>query len=149
MLITFLASYLIFIMFAGTLVIWISDGKIKKEQIIHAFFAVIIAFLATQAIKVIFPRNRPFLKNGEQPLTLTVPQDSAFPSSHTAIAFSLAVTFFLHSKKLGIVYLVLALLIGLARVVGNVHYPSDIIAGAIVGTVVAYMIEKRHIFTIK
>ena len=41
--ITFAASFLIWLMFAGLLVLWIIDGKIKKEEALHALFASLIA----------------------------------------------------------------------------------------------------------
>ena len=143
-LITFFASFLIFILFAGLFVLWVVDGKIKKEQVTHAFFASFIAWLISETIKIFFPTLRPFLLNGQNPLTLTTPSDGAFPSSHTALAFALGVTIFMHDKKYGSLYLLGAILIGVARVVANVHYPIDILAGAFVGTLVAVIVEKVH-----
>lgn len=144
LLITFFASFLIFILFAGLFVLWVVDGKIKKEQVIHAFFACFIAWLTAETIKIFFPTLRSFLLNGQNPLTLTIPNDGAFPSSHTALAFALGVTIFMHDKKYGFLYLLGAILIGVARVAANVHYPLDILAGAFLGTLIAVVVEKVH-----
>src|SRR3972149_4469485 len=103
-LITFLASILIWIIFAGLLVLWLVDGKIKKEQAIHAFLAAAFAWTIAELIKTLIPSIRPFKLNGFTPLTLTVPSDGAFPSSHTAAAFAAAITVFLHNKKLGLIF---------------------------------------------
>ena len=142
--ITFLASFLIWLLFAGLFVLWIIDGKIKKEQVLHALMAAIIAWGATQMLKSIVPSTRPFIKNGRPELTLTTHSDNAFPSSHTAIAFAIATTVWLHDKRLGAGFLLGALLVGIGRILGNVHYPLDILAGGIIGSITAFALEKIH-----
>lgn len=146
--ITFLASILIWLMFFGLIVLWVLDGKIKKEIVIHTLFSAFIAWIATEVVKNLIPSIRPFHLNGVDPLTLTTPQDGAFPSTHTASAFAIAVTIFLHDKKVGFLYLVMAGLVGTARILAHVHYPVDIIAGAVIGTMVSYISEKKHLFKV-
>ncbi len=142
--ITFLASFLIWFLFGGLLILWLIDGKIKKEQVLHALMAVLIAWVATQVVKSIFPTERPFERNGKNILTVTVPGDNSFPSSHTAIAFALSTTIWLHDKKVGSAFFFCALLIGLGRILGNVHYPQDIMGGGIIGLCTAFIVERIH-----
>ena len=52
--ITFLASILIWLMFFGLIVLWVVDGKIKKETVIHALFASLVAWTISEIIKYIF-----------------------------------------------------------------------------------------------
>lgn len=144
--IEFFATFLIWILYIGLVVLWFIDGKIKKEQVIHAITAGVIAWLITIAIKHLFPSMRPFMINGRDVDVLFRPTDSAFPSAHTALAFSLAVTIFMHDGKIGWLYLIAALLIGVARVFANVHYPIDILGGALIGTIIALVIGKTHMF---
>ena len=66
----------------------------------------------------------------------------SFPSDHTTVAFALAMTLFLWSPKVGIWFLVIALLIGVARVIAGVHYPTDVLGGIIVGVFFAWVIHK-------
>jgi undecaprenyl-diphosphatase len=146
--ITFLASFLIWLMFAGLLVLWVIDGKIKKEQVIHALLASISAWLIAELIKSLIPTARPFLLNGHPVETLTLPHDSAFPSAHSALAFSLAVTIWLHNRKVGWLYLISACVVGMARILANVHYPVDILGGAFVGVITSLVIEKLHLFNL-
>lgn len=143
-LITFLASFLIWFLFAGLGVLWVTDGKIKKEQVIHAIFSIFISWLVASTIKYFFPTIRPFLLDGRGVLTLTIPHDGAFPSEHTTIAFALAVTIFMHDRKVGWYFLAGALLVGIARVAANVHFPIDIVGGAFLGTIIAVIVEKTH-----
>lgn len=146
LLVTFLASFLIWFMFAGLLVLWFVNGKIKKEQALHALASSLFAWLIAQVIKDLFPTLRPYEVNGVLPLTMTIPGDSAFPSGHTSAAFGLAVTIWLHDKRIGIIYVMAALVVGIARVLGNVHFPQDIVGGAVLGTVTALLVEKVHLY---
>lgn len=146
LIIEFFATFLIWILYAGLVVLWFIDGKIKKEEVVHALLAGIVAWLVTIAIKRAFPTLRPFAINGREVDVLFRPNDSAFPSAHTALAFSLAVTVFLHDKKVGWLFLIAAFFIGVARVFANVHYPIDILGGALIGTLIAVIVEKAHLF---
>ena len=142
--ITFLASILIWLMFFGLVVLWVIDGKIKKETVLHAVFAAVLAWAITELIKTFFPTLRPFQANGLMPLTITVPGDGAFPSGHTAMAFALSITVLKHNKKVGILYLIMAGLVGIARIVAQVHYPVDIMAGASIGTIISGLTSSKH-----
>jgi undecaprenyl-diphosphatase len=144
--IEFFATFLIWVLYAGLLFLWIKDGKVRREAVVHAIVAGAIAWVVVFLIKHFFPTTRPFLVNGKEVDVLFPPKDSAFPSSHAALAFSLAVTIFMHDRKIGVWYLLAALLIGVARVFANVHYPVDIMGGAFIGTFVAVVIGKTHMF---
>ncbi len=146
-LIEFAASFLIYFLFAGVIVLWFVDGKIKKEQVIHAIFAYFVAWLITALIKYLFPTLRPFVVNGGETDVFIRPLDSAFPSGHTAQAFALSVTIFMHDRRVGWWFLASAILIGVARVLANVHYPIDIVGGAFIGTLVAVVVERVHLFS--
>lgn len=142
----FFASLFIYFLFAGLVILWFIDGKIKKEQVFHALLACMYTAIIVFLIKYFFPTLRPFLVNGGGVGVLITPMDGAFPSGHTAQAFALAVTIFMHDRKVGWFYLIGALVIGIARVLANVHYPADIFGGAFIGTLVAVIVEKAHLF---
>jgi len=144
LIIEFLASFLLWFMFFGLFVLWFTDGKIKKEQVIHAIFAASSAWVIAHLIKAIFPTLRPFQVN-DSPTAVIIPlANGGFPSGHTAAAFALAVTIWQHNKKAGVVFLVSALLVGIGRMLANVHYPVDILGGAVLGIVSALAVEKLH-----
>lgn len=145
MLITFLASFLIWILFAGLFVLWIIDGKIKREEVLHGIIAFTFAWVLADILKNFFPTTRPFILSGELPLVLFPAHDGAFPSGHTASSFALALTIFRHDRKVGAVYLALALLIGVARIMARVHYPVDILGGMVLGALVSGLVSKMHL----
>jgi undecaprenyl-diphosphatase len=144
----FFASFYIWALYAGLVVLWFIDGKIKKEQVIHALLAGVTAWIFTLVIKYFFPTNRPFMIDGRIADVLLKPMDGSFPSEHTALAFALAVTVFLHDRKVGWFYLISALIVGTARVLANVHYPIDIVGGALIGTLIAIIFEREHAFNL-
>lgn len=145
--ITFTASFLLWFMYAGLIILWLIDGRIKKEQALHALAVSFTAWLVAEIIKQIFPSYRPFVADGYTPLTLTIPgiNNGSFPSGHTAAAFGLASSLWLHKRKTGWLYLFLALAVGVARVLAYVHYPVDILGGALLGILIAFVLEKLHL----
>lgn len=145
-LVEFCASLLIWLLFAGLVILWFIDGKIKKEQVVHALFASFVAWTIAIVIKHFFPTVRPYLLNGGEVNVLILPVNGSFPSEHMTWAFAISVTVFMHDKKVGWYFLVAAILIGIARVIANVHYPIDIIGGAFIGTIAAVIVEKIHLF---
>lgn len=74
---------------------------------------------------------------------LDVPADwSSFPSDTAALGFALAVAVLLRSRPLGIVCLLWALLVTcLPRVYAGYHYPSDIVAGGLIGVAAVLAVE--------
>ena len=87
-------------------------------------------------------RSRPYdCIRGLIPL-ITPPTDYSFPSGHTAASFAVGVLLFRKlPKRYGIPALVLAALIGFSRLYLGVHYPSDVLAGALLGTGISYAAE--------
>lgn len=142
--IEFLASFLLWFMLFGLLILWFVDGKIKKEQVVHALFATASAWILAHIIKALFPTLRPFQINGGPTEVIFPLTNGGFPSGHTAAAFALGITIWKHDKKVGWVYLVSALLVGVGRVLANVHYPIDIVGGMVLGIVDAFLVEKLH-----
>ena len=74
------------------------------------------------------------------------PTDSSFPANFSAVGFAVATSIFLKHKKLGAFLALLAILGGGGRVYAGVHYPTDIVAGAVIGAgsaYIAYLVSKR------
>ena len=89
------------------------------------------------AIKRHFARPRPFVGcSGVRPCARTLDEFS-FPSGHTLHAAGFAVLLCNYYPALVWVMVPLTALIGLSRVVLGLHYPSDVIAGAAIGAIMA------------
>lgn len=146
-LVTFLASFLIWFLFLGFFYLWIVDGKLRREVVLHALSASLISWLLVTTIKSLLPLPRPYEVNGEPALTFTLPRTmTSFPSAHTTVAFAIAISVWLHRKKIGFWFIIGAVLVALGRVASNVHYFVDVVGGALIGLGVAYIIKKIHLF---
>lgn len=90
-----------------------------------------------RVMKKIFGRERPFLKlSNVNALKLNL-KDHSFPSGHTTAAFSLNVTMALVFPQFALLFIAVAILVGISRIYMGVHYPTDVIGGIIVGSTFA------------
>ncbi len=143
--ITFLASFLIWIMFATFLFLSLIDKKIKKEAVFQALISTFVAWVITQFVKSLFPIPRPFEVLGIFPMTITLPQDPTFPSGHAASAFAMASSVAFHDKKIGLTFLLLAFMVSVGRVLGHVHYARDAAVGAGIGILTSYFVGRINL----
>jgi undecaprenyl-diphosphatase len=65
----------------------------------------------------------------------------SFPSGHIAFLFALAIAVYFFNKKWGLVFFILSLLVGLARIFVGIHYPLDILGGIVIGIVSAIVVR--------
>ena len=100
---------------------------------LEAMIALFFGQIFVQSLKRLLSRERPY-KILEHLHTFGIElRDYSFPSGHTTASFSLATTLAVNLPKLAILVLLLALLIGMSRIYLGVHYPTDVVAGIILG----------------
>jgi membrane-associated phospholipid phosphatase len=126
------------------------NRQILVETVLAAFAALFIARFLALALPF---RDRP-LVNPE--LHLVIPFESgvrtwsSFPSDHAVLAFALATSLARLSPKIGLwAYFHAAIIICVPRLVFGLHYPSDLIGGALIGIAVALataQFQRRHGF---
>lgn len=120
----------------------------KKDKIRFIIFGIIAGLVGLVLVKVggaIFYDPRPFVSHNLIPIYPSA-TDNGFPSDHTALATVIAVTVYVISKRLGLVFFGVALAIGLARVLGNIHSPIDILGSvifAVLAGAVAYYLTPK------
>jgi undecaprenyl-diphosphatase len=119
-------------------------GDLKwKLACATALVAAAVAMLGNQAISRIWDRPRPYETHPARVHLLSAPSpDPSFPSDHAAAAFAIGFAVLAFSRRGGLMFLVAATLIGLSRVALGMHYPSDVLAGAVVGWVAALLVTR-------
>ena len=100
-----------------------------------------VALLANQVVSHLWERPRPYVAHPALTHLLSAPSpDPSFPSDHAAAAFAIAVAVFAFSRRVGALFLATAALIGASRVAMGMHYPSDVLAGMLVGCAAAALV---------
>lgn len=101
---------------------------------IKSTVALIVSGIISHFLKVSISRIRPFLKLENLNIKKIGIDKYSFPSGHTTAAFSLSVMMSLCFPVHSIVYILLACIVGISRMYLGVHYPSDVLAGTLIGT---------------
>jgi len=148
----FLAEYLPYFLIAILLIFIFFPKANKKENRIMVFIALISAliskFIVKNAILFFYSRPRPFIALAETHNLLPInlgENFQSFPSGHAIFFFALAMGVYFYNKKLGLFFFICAILIGLARIFVGVHWPLDIIGGAILGILTAFLVQKLYL----
>ena len=112
----------------------------KWKEILISFFSGFLAWCLATIIKIIIQVPRPYLTLPDiKPLISKT--DFSFPSGHATFFMALGVAIYLSHKKAGYVFIILAILIGLSRIVAGVHFPSDILAVFCLGIIIPIFID--------
>jgi undecaprenyl-diphosphatase len=134
-LIIFCAKYLVFIIgvvgFAG--ILFVQDWKRYGLLVLGSL---VISFAVGKGLGLLWYDTLPFVQNGTTPL-IAHAANNGFPSDHMLFAATLASAVFLYSPAAGGVLWLLALCVGISRVLAGVHHPVDIAAAALVAIAAA------------
>ena len=125
-------------------IFWISIGVIllffKKTRKCGLFMLISMMLgliFGNGLLKNLVARQRPCWIDDTINLLVANPKDFSFPSGHTLASFEAAITILLFDKRWGIVAIITAFLIGISRLYLFVHFPTDVLAGAVLGTIIA------------
>ena len=118
--------------------------KTRKTGLGMAIAMMIGLLVCNVTLKPLVGRIRPYdLQLQEFGITIQLlgerMHDFSFPSGHTIASFEAAVVLLKNSKKMGIPAMILAVLISFSRLYLYVHYPTDVLASVILGTLFAFI----------
>ncbi len=110
------------------------DGNFWKLLIVPAISFVLLSFFRK---KINAPR--PYEKLNIIPIISKKTKGQSFPSRHVFSVFVIAMTLYYISAPIGIFLIFIGVIVGLVRVLGGVHFPRDVIAGAIIGILLSFI----------
>ncbi|MBI4217456.1 MAG: phosphatase PAP2 family protein [Parcubacteria group bacterium] len=145
--IVFSATYLPFLVFLGIMG-WFVLNLRRRIFWELAGAAILSRLVITELIRLLWHRARPFVELGFRPL-VEHSASASFPSGHAAFFFALSGIVFAYNKKAGMLFLLLSAVITVSRVMAGIHWPSDVLGGAVIGIgsalIVMYFLKNRKI----
>lgn len=121
---------------------WKGDADKVKVGLLEATIAGIFGWqIINRIIKAFYFRERPYDSGNDFKELFFHRPDESFPSDHTTLLFALTTYFYLLGwNKIGNWALIISLIIAFARIATAIHWPTDILGGAIVGAISAFII---------
>lgn len=139
----FLARWLVYFLIPFALLARRSADM--KTAVYEAMWTALVAFTISTFTASLIGRVRPFAASSL--VQAVVPpniQAGSFPSSHTAVAFGVAIALLYVHPSIGIFSLGMALLIAFGRIMAGMHYPTDILGGIAVGVIAFAVVRAVH-----
>lgn len=118
--------------------VWSKVFFVGRE--IELGLSVFIGWFIAKILKIIFLIPRPFLVISDMQQLVTE-SDYSFPSNHAVVSFTIATVVYFYHKRLGMFLYLFAVLVALSRVYVGVHYPFDIVAGAMLGVAIPHVVH--------
>ena len=107
-----------------------------RRGVVAAGLSALLAIAVAHMISGMWDRPRPFEAHHVH-LFVSPSGDPSFPSDHATAAFAIAVALLLRNRRIGWVAITMATVVSLSRVAVGVHYPSDVLGGALIGALAA------------
>lgn len=120
-------------------IILMINKKYRKAGITMLAALILSVLFGNIITKNIVARPRPCWVDKSVSMLIAIPKDYSFPSGHTSASFASAAALFCYYKKPGIAALILASLIGFSRLYLFVHYPTDVMAGIVLGLICSFI----------
>ena len=134
-------------------VIWIVIGIIllffrrtRRAAVVMLIATVGVLLFGELLLKNTVCRVRPCNVRTYIEIPVPRPTSYSFPSGHSSTSFACATAIFMYRKRLGIYAMILAFFIAFSRMYNYVHFPSDVLAGSLLGilfALITYGIAKR------
>jgi undecaprenyl-diphosphatase len=127
---------------AAIVIVWVGRVRGLRFLVLAVVSVVVADAIATHIFKYSFLRARPCMGLADVRLLVGCTNLPSFPSNHAVNASVLATLSALYMPRLWLPATVLAILVGYTRVYVGVHYPLDVLAGSVLGVVVALALSR-------
>lgn len=141
-LIIFGAKYLTSVMILIAFVFFLKQAKEKKiEMAVFVIISLPAIFVVSRIASLLYFNPRPFVVEGFAPL-IEHANNNGFPSDHTLLSVAIAMSVYFFNKKLGLLLLILALFVGISRVLAGVHHGIDILGSFVIAAGISFLMHK-------
>lgn len=113
--------------------------KKDKTIVLLMIIAVIASSAAASVLKNAVARERPY-QTLEIRQLVEEDDNRSFPSNHAQLSFILSAIVFPFRRRFGLVLFLLSTVMGIGRIYVGVHYPSDVLGGAVIGILLAILV---------
>ncbi len=141
-------QYGIYFFAALMLVLWFvlpRRAADERRHLVYGTAAAVVGLLINYVISRLVYRPRPFVLYPHQVhLLVQHAPDSSFPSDHATAVFAVATALVGSSKWLSRTFWIVAILIAIARVFIGVHWPTDVLAGLVIGSTASLVVRRLH-----
>lgn len=132
--------YFIYLVPIILLVCWFWEAKTKKVALKAVFAGLLSWLVVANILGRLINRPRPFEEDSIQEILFHRPSYS-FPSDHAAFLFAISISFWLSGyRKLSYFCFALAVISSFSRIALGFHYPSDILAGVVLGLLIGWLV---------
>jgi len=144
--IIFGAKYLYLVAIAIAVLYFLSSRR-KKGIVLFGIIDLVLTYIVAKVLNHFIINPRPFVSEHVIPLIPHAP-DNGFPSDHVLLVSAIAGVLFCYNRKAGVAVYVLAILIGISRVLAGIHHWVDVIGSLVIAiavTVVVYLFTRKRL----
>lgn len=137
------ASIPLMVVITGVLWFFARPGGDRKWKLACAsgYASAALGYVIAYVIHHVYDRARPYEAHAiRHPWSSST--DASFPSDHTSLSFAIAFAVLAFDTVAGVVFIVVAAIIGVGRLFIGAHYPGDVLAGLAVGLVAALVVLR-------
>ena len=121
------------------------QSRVMRHAVSEAMWTALLALTLSTLLATLIGRVRPYLAiAGAQAFVPPNIQAGSFPSSHTAVAIGVASALAFTNVPVGVAAFLIALLVAFGRIAAGMHYPTDVLGGAIIGVLAFTIVRLTH-----
>lgn len=129
------------------LTLWFDGGTptrrlTSRRAVLVGSLSAVVANILLKITNLFYYRPRPFDTHPAHVLFYH-PSDSSLPSNAATLGFSVAAGVWLYRRRWGWLLFAIAAIFGLSRIFGGVHYPLDVVSGAALGCLSAWLVQQQ------
>ncbi|WP_342502056.1 undecaprenyl-diphosphatase [Bacillus sp. FSL W7-1085] len=141
-----LAEYTVLLAALLCLFIWFQNrSRYNRAMVLSAGLTFILAELLGKVAGLFYSNQQPFAELNQVNLLIEKEVNNSFPSDHTIFIFSICIVFWLFHKR-RIYWLFIACAVGFSRIWVGVHYPFDVLVGAMIACLTAVTVVYLPLF---